>query len=127
MRGKAVMRGTYGEASEFQLENGMSPRVVGNELAMSRFSRLGVACVHIAMALFMLFLGFTQVYANVSAFGWTGFGALLLIAPLVSFAYMWFNLRVRSLRVAKRVDPESANPESERFILIPLRRAMPQM
>jgi hypothetical protein len=37
----------------------------------------------------VLFLGFTQVYANVRAFGWSGFGALLIIAPLVSFAYMW--------------------------------------
>lgn len=127
MRAKEVMRGTYGEASEFQLENETSPHAVGNEPAMSRFSRLGVACVHIAMALFMLSFGFTQVHANVSAFGWTGFRALLLIAPLVSFAYMWFNLKVRSLRVAKRVDPESANPESERCILIPMRRARTKM
>jgi hypothetical protein len=40
------------------------------------------------------FLGFTQVYANVRTFGWSGFGALLIVAQAVTFACMWLNLQV---------------------------------
>ena len=35
------------------------------------------------------------------AFGWSGFGALLLIAPLVSLGYIWFNLKVHSPRTLR--------------------------
>ena len=57
------------------------------------------------MTMFVLFLSFTQVYANAYAFGWRGSGALLLIAPIVSVGYMWFNLKVhRAWTVRNRVD-----------------------
>jgi len=52
------------------------------------FYTVATVLVHIAMTMFVLFLGFTQVYANVRAFGWSGFGALLLIAPIVSVGYV---------------------------------------
>lgn len=57
---------------------------------MRRFAQ---ALVYFVMAGFVLSLGFTQVYANVRAFGWIGFAALLVIAPLVSWARAWFTFK----------------------------------
>ncbi|HKV78748.1 MAG TPA: hypothetical protein VJP02_11430 [Candidatus Sulfotelmatobacter sp.] len=49
--------------------------------------------MYVVMAGLVVFLGFTQVYANVRAFGWIGFAALLIIAPLASWAGAWFTCK----------------------------------
>lgn len=64
-----------------------------NGRAANRMRRFAQALVYFVMAGFVLSLGFTQVYANVRAFGWIGFAALLVIAPLVSWACAWFTFK----------------------------------
>lgn len=66
---------------------------VENGPAAKRIRRFTQALVYVVLAGFVLFLGYTQVYANVRAFGWIGFAALLIIAPLVSWACAWFTCK----------------------------------
>jgi Na+/proline symporter len=67
--------------------------------------------VYIAMTVLLLVLGFTQVYAKVHAFGWTGFGTFLLIAPIISLGYIWFKLKIYRLPTPKeRLDQENTQP-----------------
>lgn len=98
--------GSAATVDRLQVANRTSPFMPESGQAMRRIPRAFIALVHIAMIVFVLFLGFTQVYANVRVFGWSGFGGLLLISPVLSFAYMWFAVTVHNLRVVEKgTDP----------------------
>jgi len=102
----ALKSGLVISVDGFETRNRVSPCVPERRQAISGGRRFTVALIHVTMTVFVLFLGFTQVYANVRALGWIGFGALLLVAPVVSLAYLWFTLKVHSLRTReKRTDP----------------------
>jgi hypothetical protein len=69
----------------------------------------------IAMTVLLLVLGFTQVYAKVHAFGWTGFGTFVLIAPIISLGYVWFKLKIYRLPTPnERLDREDKLAELRR-------------
>ena len=88
MRLKTGRQETGAAAGEFLVGPDFSPYPPEGGSAVNCFYTVATVLVHIAMTMFVLFLGFTQVYANVRAFGWSGFGALLLIAPIVSVGYV---------------------------------------
>ena len=96
MRMETRRQETGADAGEFLVGRDFSRNPLEGRSAVSCFYTVATVLVHIAMTMFVLFLSFTQVYANVRVFGWSGFGALLLIAPLVSLGYIWFNLKVHS-------------------------------
>jgi len=80
------------EVRQSTVRRGISCRVE-NGPAAKRVRRFSQALAYVVMAGSVLFLGFTQVYANVRAFGWIGFAALLVIAPLLSWACAWFTFK----------------------------------
>jgi len=96
MSSKAGKAGSGAGVDLLQVASRISPFMSESGQAMRRIPAAVITLVHIAMTVFVLFLGFTQVYANVRVFGWSGFGILLLISPVLSFAYMWFALTVHN-------------------------------
>lgn len=94
--------GSAAAVDRFQVASRISAFMPESGQAMRRIPTAVITLVHIAMTVFVLFLGFTQVYANVRVFGWSGFGTLLLISPVLSFAFMWFALTVHRARIMEK-------------------------
>lgn len=93
MRPNAEGTCTELQVRQSTVRRGISSCRVENGPAAKRIRRFTQALVYVVMAGLVVFLGFTQVYANVRAFGWIGFAALLIIAPLASWAGAWFTCK----------------------------------
>lgn len=59
------------------------------------------------MVCFLVFVGFTQVYANIRSFGVWGFVFLLFATPLVSFVLWFARMRLHESQMA-RMDTSGA-------------------
>lgn len=52
------------------------------------------------MVCFLVFVGSTQVYANIRSFGLPGFAFLLFVTPLVSFLLWFARIRLHERQIA---------------------------
>lgn len=79
--------------------DGAAVRVAGiSKVNVSWWRRVALVLSHTTAVLFLLFIGLTQVYANIQAFGWSGLVALILLTPVLSLGHVWLNIKLRDVQ-----------------------------